>query len=224
MLATGVRTDFDSAGIFTDKYINSFVFSPDGTKVAFTTFSPGKLYVVDGKSSTSPYKQLNTTDLRGGVRWQTIPSNQRVYRFWSQLNKHHFYTASYDEALHVMLEYPNDEWNYEQSSYTVPTACDGSTAVYRFWSDRFRSHFYTISAAERDHITASYDQSTWKYEGEAFCASPSAQSGMVPVYRFWSETYRGHFYTSSDDEKQYVIDTYDNATWKYEGIAYYVYL
>jgi hypothetical protein len=45
---------------------------------------------------------------------------------------------------------------------------------------------------------------------------------VKPVYRFWSEKYKHHFYTISEGEKQTVIDNYDDDIWKYEGISWYV--
>jgi hypothetical protein len=41
-----------------------------------------------------------------------------------------------------------------------------------------------------------------------------------PVYRFWSDKNQGHFYTMSEDEKNYVIAHYPTSTWLYEQIAW----
>lgn len=95
--------------------------------------------------------------------------------------------------------------------------------VYRFWSQVNRSHFYTISQAERDLVIDQYDDSVWKYEGVAYLAYQGQQAGTVPVYRFWSERYRGHFYTVSEDEKNQVIANYPDEEWLYEQVAFYVY-
>ncbi len=99
------------------------------------------------------------------------------------------------------------------------------SAVYRFWSDEKQTHFYTSSAAERDHIRRTYPERVWKYEGVGFGAyvSPSAAPGTVPVYRFWSESGQSHFYTASAGERDFVIRTYPEIVWKYEGIAFYVF-
>jgi len=42
------------------------------------------------------------------------------------------------------------------------------------------------------------------------------------IYRFWSDTKQGHFYTSSEDEKNHIIATYPESVWRYEGVAWYV--
>jgi hypothetical protein len=47
----------------------------------------------------------------------------------------------------------------------------------------------------------------------------TAGSPLVPVYRFYSSAYRGHFYTSSTSERNNLIRT--NPSWNYEGVAWY---
>ena len=95
--------------------------------------------------------------------------------------------------------------------------------MYRFWSSAYNGHFYTISRAERDHIIASYPTNVWAYESVAYGAFGTQVPGTIPLYRFWSSAYNGHFYTASEAEKKYVIASYDDFTWKYESVAYYVY-
>lgn len=57
----------------------------------------------------------------------------------------------------------------------------------------------------------------------------AAQAGTVPVetcatttpiYRFWSDTMQGHFYTASITERDAVIATYPDSIWRYEGVAF----
>jgi hypothetical protein len=106
----------------------------------------------------------------------------------------------------------------------VPTPTTGPAApVYRFWSDQFNGHFYTISQSERDYIINTYPTNVWKYEGAKYGAFTTQQPGTVPLFRFWSDTFAGHFYTTSVQERDHVIAAYDDSVWKYERIAYYVY-
>lgn len=90
--------------------------------------------------------------------------------------------------------------------------------VYRFWSDRYRHHFYTISLEERDTVikTLSHD---WTYEGIAYYAADVCPQGFSALYRFWSPVYRGHFYTISSAERDYVINNLAH-DWTYEGTAF----
>lgn len=102
-------------------------------------------------------------------------------------------------------------------------AVGGAAPVYRFWSDTYNGHFYTISRAERDKLILNSPASIWRYEGAVYGAYTQQQPGTVPLYRFWSSTYSGHFYTTSAAERDKVIATYPDQVWQYETVAYYVY-
>ena len=102
-------------------------------------------------------------------------------------------------------------------------SCDDTVSLYRFWSSRYKGHFYTASETERDQVINNYDDDVWRYEGIAYQVFNTQVSESVPVYRFWSSRYKGHFYTASEAEKNNVINNYPDDVWKYEGIAYYTY-
>lgn len=104
----------------------------------------------------------------------------------------------------------------------LPAAVN-TTAIYRFWSSTKKSHFFTASAAERDYIMATYPEKTWKYEGIAYNAYvDGSKAGSVPLFRFWSNKYQGHFFTTSVAERDQILATYSQDEYKFEGIAYYV--
>ncbi len=103
------------------------------------------------------------------------------------------------------------------------SVAEPTTPIYRFWSKKNRGHFYTASETEKNYVISHYDDYIWKYEGVAYNTPDDTTSGVVPVYRFWSKKNRGHFYTTSETEKNYVISHYDDYIWKYEGTAYYAY-
>ncbi len=112
-----------------------------------------------------------------------------------------------------------DIWNYEGIAWhTYPTKVTGTTPVYRFWSANYRSHFYTISEAEKAKVIKG--DTNWRYEGVAYYVNALPSKSNTPVYRFWSNNYRSHFYTISAAEKDKVIKGDKN--WRYEGVAYYV--
>lgn len=95
----------------------------------------------------------------------------------------------------------------------------GSSYVYRFWSDVFRGHFFTIDADEADRVKNT--DSNWRYEKVAFNGYINEEADTIPLYRFWSDVFHGHFYTADYEEYVRVRDTDSN--WNYEWIAYYVY-
>ncbi|GAA1741334.1 hypothetical protein [Microbacterium paludicola] len=149
------------------------------------------------------------------------PKNSRqIYRFWSpKFDNAHFYTASTAEAQALKSNDPN--WRYEGTDFrvwsTVNGLCPtGSTAVYRFWSSKFASHFYTTNAAEAERVRTS--DPNWRFEGTGFCSSTSSK-GTVPVHRFWSSKFKKHFYTANATEAQKIRS--GDRNWTYEGVAMY---
>ncbi len=156
-----------------------------------------------------------------GTSLQVAP----VYRFWSPTFANHFYTISQAEKDYVIGTW-SDIWMYEAISYyAFPEATvEGLMPVYRFWSGEYNSHFYTISAEERDYVIATFASNIWSYEGAVFYAFPEGEEpeGTIPVYRFWSDDLRAHFYTATEDEKEYLI-AHPERGWAYEGVAWYAY-
>jgi len=164
-------------------------------------------------------------DIAADVPPDVDPIPAPVYRFWSSTNKSHFYTIDETEKQFVIDTYDDAQWKFEGPAYLAyETAVPGSAPLYRFWSQRYQGHFYTADAGEKDHVIAAYPDDEWKYEGIAYYIVPTTSSvtGTGEVYRFWSQNNRHHFYTSDPVEKQFVIDTYDDAEWAYEGPAFKV--
>lgn len=100
---------------------------------------------------------------------------------------------------------------------------EGGYPIYRFWSNQKQGHFFTIDYSEYKDVKANYNSDVWNYERVGYFAYPASScAGKLPVYRFWSDQKQGHFYTIYEDEKQNVIDAYEDFVWKYEGVAYCV--
>jgi hypothetical protein len=130
-----------------------------------------------------------------------------------------------------MVQYPTEiPWDMSFEMITNnPSSCssgggsssDGIAPVYRFWSGKLKSHFYTIFEDEKNLIIAQ-GSDYWAYEGIAFYAYPpsTAVAGTVPVYRFWSNSNMCHYYTTSESEKDELIN---GGIWQYEGVAWYAY-
>jgi peptidoglycan hydrolase-like amidase len=146
-----------------------------------------------------------------------------VYRFWSSAHSTHFYTLSAAEKNRIRAIYSTNQWLYEGSTFRAFLSKVANTKpIYRFWSAKNGTHFYTISAKEKNEIIAKYPNWVWQYEGVGFYAYNSKVGDSVPVYRFWSNQNTTHFYTTSPGEKTCVINNYNNTEWLYEGIAFWV--
>lgn len=110
-----------------------------------------------------------------------------------------------------------------RQTHTAAPAAVKSQSVYRFWSPMNRTHFYTASLSERDQIIANYPTALWTYEGVSFNAFQTQEISTVPIFRFWSPSFKSHFYTANQQERDSIIATFPASTWTYEGIAFYAY-
>jgi len=144
-----------------------------------------------------------------------------VYRFWSPgFNNAHFFTTNAAEA--GVIRATDRNWIDEGVAFSawkpVGDNCPGATPVYRFFSDRFKTHFYTANAVEKQSIIAS--DRNWAYEGVAYCGSTTPVTGSVPVYRFWSPAFSKHHFTVNRSESHQLRTT--DVNWSYEEVAFYV--
>ena len=151
------------------------------------------------------------------------PGTLPVYRLWSPSRQCHLYTL--DEAEKTKLSKQSKLWTYEGiafQAFAFPAA-DGALPVYRFWSKKLRSYFYTLDTVERDLLRSQY-RNLWKEEGIAFYAYAAAGNpvGTLPVHRFWSTGLSAHFYTMSDTERFLLLSGYPEV-WDYEMVAWYAY-
>lgn len=170
---------------------------------------------------------VRTTNDAGAYTYRDGSSIQKlpVYRFWSTSYSGHFYTISKDERNSIFSTYQPSVWRYENTAYyAYSQQLAGTVPVYRFWSNTFSGHFYTIDSSEKDYISTTYPPDVWKYEGVAYYVYPPSYSGPVAIknaYRFWSDTYRHHFYTTDESEKTYVQSSLNNI-WNFEGYRFSV--
>ncbi|MFC1853642.1 M6 family metalloprotease domain-containing protein [candidate division CSSED10-310 bacterium] len=147
-----------------------------------------------------------------------------VYRFWSDTILSHFYTINEAEKDAIIAQYSDSMWRLEGIAWYCFTAREtGTLPVYRFWSAQNLSHFYTINEAEKDFIQSQYSSDWWQFQGIGWYAFPSQHTGTLPVHRFWSDTLQTHFFTINEQEKSYILATYPESMWRYEGIGWYAY-
>ncbi len=175
---------------------------------------------LNGKITES--RRLNTTKIINAtapdVPQPSDPNQQNTYRFYSPVFQGHFYTTSESERNLLISSDPN--WNYEGIAFTTYKNATNSSIkpVYRFYSDTFNGHFYTISESEKNGLIA--NDPNWKFEGTAYYAQTTQAANTKPLYRFWSPIYKHHFFTVSSTERDGIIANDPN--WSYEGVAYYL--
>ena len=210
-------------------YISDSGYGPENAWVAFpglvqADWEAEAVYIYlgghsEGLQVVSGHAFLDNLLVDKGVATEAVL--KPVYRFWSPVLSCHFYTMSESEKEYLLLHLAQS-WTYEGVVfYAYPDGADPvSRPVYRFWSETYGRHFYTISEENKDTLVNDYSD-LWTYEGVAFYAYAEGKqpAWTMPVYRFWSVPLNTHFYTISDSERAYVLGHPDY--WTYEGIAWY---
>lgn len=120
-------------------------------------------------------------------------------------NTDHFFTTDINE-----LGNGNNLYSFEGIAFfAFSSQVPGTIPVYRYSSNQFINHYYTI-------VYNTY--AGYTYEKIAFYAYPSAINSSVPVYRYFSNTFYDHHYTKNPSESQSLATYYVS-----EGIDFYAY-
>jgi len=140
------------------------------------------------------------------------------FRMYNTRDRIHFYTADPVERDYLLTRY--SIFNYEGVgfyAYAAPSA-DVAT-VHRFYNNSTGAHFYTINDQERQAVQANFVP-PFSYDGVAWFASTAAIPEAKPMYRFYNRATKTHFYTISEDERNFVQANFADE-FQLEGIAYY---
>ncbi len=172
-------------------------------------------------------------------------SKDKVYVFKSEKtgpkvepNSHsYFYTTSKEEADFIKSQ-PQMPWVEKTATFEAAHSNPAlSVPVHRFFSEKYQSHFFTISNEEKNQIidwsSTGKNDYDWKYEGEGFrvYTDPTPKDALgksaVPVYRMWlndkdfnpnNGESGGHYFTADQSEYESMVKlTGVNG----EGIAFY---
>ena len=133
----------------------------------------------------------------------------------------------YEAGEGQMLELPIEAFDPQNDQLTfsfvgVPV---GSRPVYQLRSATMGTRFWTISNDEKEFLLATYSRQVWDCDGIAWYAypEPGARPGLQPVYRFWSPVEGRHFYTSSESERDALLQESSDGSWHYETVAFYAF-
>ena len=149
----------------------------------------------------------------------------------------YFYTTTIQEAASIKAQ-ANWPWLEKtatfEAAHSIPNL---AVPVFRFWSEKYQAHFFTINKDEKDQII-SWSQAgkngyEWKYEGENFkvytSTTPTDDLGKsaIPVYRIWMDDKDfnpanglsgGHYFTANKTEYDAMIKLTGVVG---EGVAFY---
>ena len=103
---------------------------------------------------------------------------------------------------------------------------DGEVTVYRFFEPTIGSHLYTSSEIERDSIRDNL--SNYNFEGPSYKAldaltgeEQANNDNIANAYRFFNPTTGAHLYTTSEIERDSIIENLTDFTFEGEQFAVY---
>lgn len=141
--------------------------SPRNRRHFYTTSRGEKNKLIDNWSHVWTYEQIAYYTFCEDGEPNVLP----IHRFWSGSLKAHFYTITETEKDKLINQF-SDVWTYEGPAFYAwaeGNQPDGAEAVYRFWSNTLKCHFYTMNTTERDKLINQYSD-VWTYEGIAWYA------------------------------------------------------
>jgi len=195
--------------VFAD-FLTIPAFIPTGAQITFIEFR------VDEHGSAT------IDDIAIGSR--APAGTEPVIRFFSPVFNCHFYTADEAEALKLVNDF-SDVWEFESVAFYALSSASlaGALPVYRFWSPVLLSHFYTIEEREKNKLIDQYSD-VWVFEGIAFFAFAAdvRPAETVPLFRFLNNQTGCHLFTTSEIERDELINNFPDV-WIFEGIAWYAY-
>jgi len=150
-----------------------------------------------------------------------------VHRYWKADTHDHFYTTNVGEiGTTTPGQTGNHGYQFESSSFTVfNQPLHGLVPVYRYWHAGNNDHFYTANAGEIGAVNPGQSGNHgYVCEGILGYISQHEFAGSVPVYRYWHEGNKDHFYTTNAGEIGTTTPGQTgNHGYKYEGILGFAY-
>ncbi len=129
-----------------------------------------------------------------------------VHCFWSDRQGSYLYTISESEKDRLITRFSIDRWSYQGVAfyaYPEESRPDEAKGVYRFWSDRLGSSFYTMDEVEQQEYRA--DTRTWSFEGVAWYAFETPSPSDDPQVPSTPEPSAVYEFTGGSDAAVYVV-------------------
>jgi hypothetical protein len=150
-----------------------------------------------------------------------------VHYYWHEGHHDHFYTTNPGEIGTTTLgQVGNHGYKSEKASFSVFThPHHGLIPVYRYWHEGHHDHFYTANAGEIGTTNPGQTGNHgYKSEGILGYVSPHEFPGSIPIYRYWHEGTKDHFYTINAGEiGTTTVGQTGNHGYKYEGVVGFAY-
>lgn len=138
----------------------------------------------------------------GYISPHSFPGSVPIHRYYQGQVSDHFYTVDANEIGTFVVGNKNKcGYTYEGVlGYAYP-AEHHVVPVYRYGHPKIHDHFYTVDSEEIGPIThGKKGKLGYISEGIAFHVFTHHHTGLVPVHRYYLDSVKDHFYTTSGEE------------------------
>ena len=111
--------------------------------------------------------------------------------------------------------------DYEGGDLSISTIDSSETTVYQFFNSSDDAYFYTVDENEKNFIEENLDNYTLQSENGFKSADPMTGGEVEEVHRFFNTSTGTHLYTTSEVERDSIINNLDN--YVYEEVKFYGY-
>jgi len=138
----------------------------------------------------------------GYISPNEFPGGIPIHRYFLDNKNDHFYTSNVNEIGTITVGHKgNHGYKYEGIlGYAYP-AEHHLNMVHRYYHEGVKDHFYTTDKEEiGTTIPGAVGKHGYKSEGLAFYIFTHHHLGLKPVYRYYKDNMKNHFYTANPDE------------------------
>ena len=122
-----------------------------------------------------------------------------------------------------IVHFLNNEDSYSNAlvvdDVSISVTLSDKVAIHQFYSATGESHYFTAEEEDKYKIFDNW-LDYWTYVGVGWYGYATEQPGTIPVYHFYAATTEAHYFTASEDEKNYIIATWPDH-WEYIEISWY---
>ena len=198
-----VRYPFDDVAPAGTISINGGAASTTSTSVTITISITDDSDVVMQQFATNPagpWAPMFPTEPLTATRAYTLPAGDGTKTVYAKFTDESGNTVTVSDSI------------------TLTTPPVVLAPVYRFYNVTNGTHFYTNSAAERDHVIATWPN-IYSFEGTAYWMNPA--NNTQPLTRLYNRVSGSHFYTASPAEAATALARWSNV-FSLDGLTYAV--
>lgn len=138
----------------------------------------------------------------------------------SEINSDLVQFGNLESELATEITIQNDDGGINEPDNPDPNDDFQGNTVFRFYNSTTGVHFYTASEPERDFVETNLNN--YELEKPSYASvNPENFDNTAEIYRFFHPITGGHFYTTDETERDFVIDNLDDFV--FEDVAFYAF-